>query len=74
MNPNNTAKTSRFEGLKRLISDLFGVNETLFLLGFISFFYGISQLWSLEGAFTVSGALLMSIAIVGVVFANRKVK
>ena len=72
MNPNNAASKSRFEALKRVISALFGINEVLFLAGFVSVFYGIAGIWSLEWAFTVCGFLLMAIAVGGIVFAHRK--
>jgi hypothetical protein len=49
-----------------------GVHEVLFLAGLGGFFYGLSELWSLAGAFTVCGAILMLVAIVSIMFAQRK--
>lgn len=51
---------------------ILGIHEVLFLAGFGSFFYGMSGLWSLFGAFAVSGAILMGIALFSIVFAQKK--
>lgn len=53
---------------------LLGVNEILFLAGFYALFTGVRGLWSLDGAYAVSGALLIAIAIGGIVFAQKKVE
>ena len=72
MNRSTSEPTSRWDAFKRLLFAQLGVNEVLFLLGLGSFFYGNARLWSVEWAFLVCGFVLMSIAVVGVIFAHQK--
>jgi hypothetical protein len=67
MNTQKPEQISRFEWLKRQL----GVNEVLFLIGMAAFFYGSAALWSVALAFTLSGAILMGVAIAGIVYSTR---
>ena len=58
--------------MRNWLKSVLGVHEVLFLAGFAAFFYGISGLWSVFGAFAVSGAILMCISILSIVFAQKK--
>jgi hypothetical protein len=63
---------TRLQGIKQAISGAFGVPELLFLTGFGGFFYGLSGIWSLYGAFTACGAILMSVAILAIIFSQPR--
>lgn len=56
----------------RSIFALFGVNETLFLLGIASLFRGVMRLWSFDHALLVCGALLVVVAVGGVITQTRR--
>jgi len=49
-----------------------GVNEIMFVLGFGMLFYGLSGLWSREGALVVCGGILIIVSVLGVAVSNRK--
>lgn len=49
-----------------------GVNEIMFVLGFIMLYLGISDLWSRDGALVVCGSILVIVSVLGVAVSNRK--
>jgi inner membrane protein involved in colicin E2 resistance len=54
------------------ITAVLGIHEALFLLGLGGIFYGLRGLWSVYGALTVCGAILLLVAVVSIMFAQRK--
>jgi hypothetical protein len=49
-----------------------GIHETLFILGLAGMFFGLRGLWSIYGALTVCGSILMLVAIFSIIFAQWK--
>jgi hypothetical protein len=70
--PKNSRFLASFTAFKEAFLALFGVHEVLFLAGFFGFFRGLSGIWSLNGALMVCGAILMLIAVISILIAQRK--
>jgi hypothetical protein len=62
----------RFSSFFQAFVRFIGIHEALFLLGFSAFFIGIRDLWSMEIALTVCGAILMIVAIASILASSRK--
>lgn len=58
----------------KALRNLLDVNEILFLLGLAALFTGVSRIWSLDIALIICGALLILVALMGVLVANHKAK
>jgi len=54
------------------VSLLLGVNECLFLCGLGLLFYGLTGLWSVHGASSVCGGVLIVVSVWGVATQNGK--
>jgi hypothetical protein len=54
------------------VRSVIGVHEVLFLFGLAAFFYGVSGLWSIFGAFMLSGVILMGMSITAITVSLRK--
>lgn len=70
MNTEKQPKTSFFRVIFETIRSQIGVYSALFLSGLAALFVGIWGLWSIFGALTVCGGLLIGVAIFSIVFAN----
>ncbi len=66
-----TDKTPKKPSILDVIRAEIGVHEALFLSGLAAIFVGIWGLWSIFGALTVCGAVLIGVAIFSIVFAKQ---
>jgi hypothetical protein len=72
MNNKKVAFLGFFERAIQALFSFFGIHEMLFLLGLGAMFLGLRGLWSIYGALTVCGAILLLVAIFSIIFAQRK--
>lgn len=55
----------------RSVFSALGVNEIMFLLGMGAFYRGASVIYSMETALLACGAILMTVAVLGVIVKAR---